>query len=126
MTAGSTPGFYHYSVPSTDTSAVAQQQSGWILVGNPGATFTKTGDEQKAKTGSQISLSVTLNPGQSGGTVLFTTSAGMLSSRMVTTDSTGRASGDVDAAVNCAGGACDGRGTVCARACSGDIHRNRQ
>lgn len=33
--------------------------------------------------------------------------------------------GDVDAAVNCAGGACDGRGTVRARACSPDIRRNR-
>lgn len=66
-------------------------------MGNPGPMFTKNGDEQKAKTGSQISPSVTLNPRQSGGsasggTVLFTTSAGMLSSRMVTTDSTGRAS----------------------------------
>jgi hypothetical protein len=54
-------------------------------------------NKQKAKAGSQISLSVTLNPRQaggsaSGGTVLFTTSAGALSSRMVTTDSTGTAS----------------------------------
>ena len=28
VTAGTTPGFYHYSVPSTDTAGVAQQQSG--------------------------------------------------------------------------------------------------
>jgi hypothetical protein len=66
VTAGSTPGFYHYSVPSTDTSAVPQQESGWILVGNPPATFPKSGDKQKAKRGSQISISVTPNPGQSG------------------------------------------------------------
>ena len=97
VTAGSAPGFYHYSLPSTDTSGVSEQQDGWILVGNPAATLTKTGDKQKAKAGSQISLSVALNPGQSGGsapggTVLFTTSAGTLSSRIVTTDSTGRAS----------------------------------
>ncbi len=97
VTAGTTPGFYHFSVPSTDTSGVAQQQGGWILVGNPPASFAKTGDQQKGAAGSQLTLSVTLNPGQSGGsaaggTVLFTTSAGSLSSRTVTTDSTGKAS----------------------------------
>jgi hypothetical protein len=96
VTAGTTPGFYHYSVPSTDTAGVAQQQGGYILVGNPPATFTKTGDKQKGAAGSQLTLSVTLVPGQSGGsasggTVLFTTNAGSLSSRTVTTDSTGKA-----------------------------------
>jgi hypothetical protein len=96
VTAGSTPGFYHYSVPSSDTNGVAQQQGGWILVGNPPATLTKTGDKQKGAAGSQLTLSVTLNPGQSGGnasggTVFFTASAGTLSSRIVTTDSTGKA-----------------------------------
>ena len=96
VTAGTTPGFYHYSVPSTDTAGVAQQQGGWILVGNPPASFTKTGDKQKGAAGSQLTLSVTLIPGQSGGsaaggTVLFTTSTGSLSSRKVTTDSTGKA-----------------------------------
>jgi hypothetical protein len=97
VTAGSTPGFYHYSVPSTDTNGVAQQQGGWILVGNPPATFTKTGDKQKGSAGSQLTLSVTLNPGSSGGsaaggTVFFTTNGGSLASRIVTTDSTGKAS----------------------------------
>ena len=97
VTAGTTPGFYHYSVPSTDTSGVAQRQGGWILVGNLPASFTKTGDKQKGAVGSQLTLSVTLNPGQSGGsalggTVLFTASAGSLSSRMVVTDSSGKAS----------------------------------
>jgi hypothetical protein len=96
ITAGTTPGFYHYSVPSTDTIGMAQQQGGWILVGNPPASFTKTGDRQKGAAGSPLSVSVTLVPGQSGGsaaggTVLFTTSAGSLSSRIVTTDSTGKA-----------------------------------
>jgi len=66
-------------------------------VGNPAATFTKTGDNQKATGGSQITLAVTLNPGQSGGsasgaTVFFTATTGTLSSRIVTTDSTGKAS----------------------------------
>lgn len=97
ITAGTTPGFYHYSVPSTDTAGVAQQQGGYILVGNPPATFTKTGDKQKGAAGSQLTLSVTLVPGQSGGsasggTVLFTTNSGSLSSRILTTDSTGKAS----------------------------------
>jgi hypothetical protein len=96
VTAGTTPGFYHYTVPSTDTTGIAQHQNGYILVGNPPATFTKTGDKQKGAAGSQLTLSVTLVPGQSGGsasggTVLFTTNAGSLSSRMVTTDSTGKA-----------------------------------
>jgi hypothetical protein len=97
VTAGTTPGFYHYSVPSTDTNGIAQQQSGWILVGNPSATLTKAGDNQKAKAGTQITLSATLSPGQSGGSapggsVFFTASAGTLSTRIVTTDSTGKAS----------------------------------
>jgi hypothetical protein len=97
VTAGSTPGFYHYSVPSTDTNGIAQQQGGWILVGNPAATLTKAGDNQKAKAGTPVTLSVTLNPGQSGGsasgaTVFFTATAGTLANRIMTTDSTGKAS----------------------------------
>jgi hypothetical protein len=96
VTAGATPGFYHYTVPSTDGTGVVQQQSGWILVGNPSATLAKTGDNQKGAAGSKVSLSVTLNPGQSGGsgaggTILFTASSGSLSSRIVTTDSSGKA-----------------------------------
>jgi hypothetical protein len=96
VTAGATPGFYHYSVPSTDSAGVTQQQSGWILVGNPPASLTKTGDKQKGAVGSQLNLSATINPGSSGGsaaggTILFTTSAGSLSSHIVTTDSNGNA-----------------------------------
>jgi hypothetical protein len=86
-----------HSVPSTDTSGVAQPQGGWILAGNPPATLTKTGDNRKGVAGSQLTLSVTLNPGQSGGsasggTLFFTANTGTLSSRIVTTDSTGEAS----------------------------------
>ena len=97
VTAGGTAGFYHYTVTSNDSTGVTQNQSGWILVGNPPASFTKTGDGQKGPPGSQLNLSVTLNPGQSAGnaqgaTVLFTTSAGSLSNRMVTTDASGNAS----------------------------------
>jgi Glycoside hydrolase family 44 len=97
VTAGSTPGFYHYTVPGTDSTGVAQQQSGWILVGNPPASLAKTGDNQKGAPGTTLNLSVTLKPAQSGGsaaggTILFTTSAGSLSSRTVTTNSSGKAS----------------------------------
>jgi hypothetical protein len=96
VAAGKTPGFYHYTVPSTDNSGVAQQQSGWILVGNPSSSMVKQGDHQKGATGSQLNLSVTLNAGKSGGsaagaTILFTTDVGSLSSRIVVTDSSGNA-----------------------------------
>jgi hypothetical protein len=96
VTGGSAPGFYHFTVPSTDNAGVAQNQSGWIVVGNPPATFTKTGDHQKGARGSKLNLSVALHPGKSGGsaaggTVLFTTDGGTLSSRLVVTDSSGNA-----------------------------------
>jgi hypothetical protein len=94
VTAGQTPGFYSYTLSGDDSTGVAQVQSGWILVGNPPASLTKTGDKQKGAVGTQLNLSVTLNPGQSGGsavggTILFTTSAGSLSSRTVVTNSSG-------------------------------------
>ena len=97
VTAGTTPGFYQYTVPSTDSNGISQTQSGWIVVGNPPATLTTTGNGQKGAAGSTLNLSVTLNPGQSGGsaaggTIFFTTSAGSLSSRIVTTNSSGTAS----------------------------------
>jgi hypothetical protein len=97
VTAGATPGFYHYSVPGTDSSGIAQEQSGWIVVGNPSAALTKTGDNQKGPAGSNLTLSVTLNAAKSGGsasgaTVFYTASAGTLSSRTVTTNSSGVAS----------------------------------
>jgi uncharacterized protein YfaS (alpha-2-macroglobulin family) len=46
--------------------------------------------------GTKVNLSVTIQPGQSGGTapgatVFFTTDAGTLSSRLVTTDANGNA-----------------------------------
>jgi Glycoside hydrolase family 44 len=96
VSAGNTPGFYHYTVPSTDSTGVAQQQGGWILVGNPPASLVKTGDLQHGHRGTQLNLSVNLNPGQSGGsaaggTILFTTDFGSVSSHLVTTDSNGNA-----------------------------------
>jgi glycosyl hydrolase family 44 len=96
VTAGTKPGFYRYTVPGTDSAGATQEQSGWIVVGNPPAKLTKQGDGQSGTPGTNVSLSVTLNPGSSGGSaagadVLFTASAGTLSSRTVTTNSSGNA-----------------------------------
>jgi len=94
VTAGNTPGFYHYILPGTDNAGVTQNEGGWIVVGKPAATFTKTGDNQTGTHGTTLNLSVTLVPGSSGGTasgasVLFTTDAGSLSSRIVMTNGSG-------------------------------------
>ena len=90
VTAGGTPGFYHYSIPGTD-SVTTTSQGGYILVGNPAATFTQTGGGQSGTHGTALPtpLSVILNAGSSGGTaggasVLFTTSAGTLSNGTTT------------------------------------------
>jgi fibronectin type 3 domain-containing protein len=104
VTGGNTPGFYQFTVPGTDSSGVVQDQSGWIVVGNPAATLTKTGDQQTGRVGSTLNLSVTLAPGSSGGTateapIFFTTSAGSLTYNgttgtrlIVPTNSSGQAS----------------------------------
>lgn len=90
VNAGATPGFYHFTVNSSD----GQTEGGWIVVGNPAASLTKTGDNQSGGQGTTLNLSVTLDPGSSGGTlsgasILFTTTAGTLSSSLVTTNSAG-------------------------------------
>jgi hypothetical protein len=97
VTAGKKAGFYHYSVPGTDSSGVTQQQEGYILVGNPPATLSEQGNNQSGAPDTNLNLSVTLAPGQSGGTsgtgatVFFTADSGTLSSRTVTTDASGNA-----------------------------------
>jgi hypothetical protein len=97
VTAGNIPGFYHYSVPSTDNAGVAQQQEGYIVVGNPPASLSQQGNNQSGAPGTNLNLSVTLAPGRSGGTsgagadILFTADSGTLSSRLVTTDASGNA-----------------------------------
>jgi hypothetical protein len=85
VNAGATPGFCHFTVTGTDGS-VTQTQGGWIVVGNPAATFTQTGSGQSGAPGTALAspLTVTLVPGASGGTddgasVLFSTNAGTLS-----------------------------------------------
>jgi hypothetical protein len=86
------PGFCHFTVTGSDGTAT-QTQGGWIVVGNPAATITKTGDQQ---TGNTLTLTATLVPGASGGTasgatIFFSTDNGNLSQRLVTTDSSGKA-----------------------------------
>ena len=96
VTTGNTPGFYHYTVQGSDGAGVVQTQGGWIVVGNPAASLSKTGDNQSGPRGGQLALSVTLNPASSGGTntgasIYFTTDSGVLSSPIVATDSSGNA-----------------------------------
>jgi hypothetical protein len=95
---GNTPGFCHFTVTGTDNSAtggVTQTQGGWIVVGNPAATLTN-GSPANGTHGTQVTLSVTLNPGSSiglpvcpsspcavstiqGASILFTVDSGSLS-----------------------------------------------
>jgi hypothetical protein len=105
VNAGTTPGFCHFTVIGSDGTA-AQTQGGWIVVGNPAATLTPSGNNQSGSAGTVLSqpLTVTLAPGQSGGSasgagILFTTSGGTLSngttsgpSVIATTNSSGTAS----------------------------------
>ncbi len=105
VNAASAPAFCHYTVTGSD-GAVTQTQGGWIIVGNPAATLTQSGSNQSGSPGATLAqpLTVTLSPGQSGGTdtgagILFTASAGTLSNSstsgtkvIATTDSSGVAS----------------------------------
>ncbi len=106
ISPGSKTGFCHYTVTGSDGTAT-QTQGGWIVVGNPAATLSRTaGNNQSGTAGSALlqPLTVTLSPGQSGATaaganILFTTSAGTLSngtssgtSVIATTNSSGVAS----------------------------------
>ena len=85
VNAGGTPGFCHFTVTGNDGTAT-QTEGGWIVVGNPPATLTQSGNNQSGSAGTALSqpLTVTLTPGQSGGSasgagIRFTTSAGVLS-----------------------------------------------
>jgi fibronectin type 3 domain-containing protein len=97
ISTGSTPGFYHFTVTGQDSSGTTQTEGGWVLVGNPGATLAKTGDNQSGGASTSLSLSVTLNAGSSGGTntgasVLFTTDTGNFAGakqQIVTTNGSG-------------------------------------
>jgi hypothetical protein len=103
---GSTPGFCHFTITGND-GASKQTQGGWIVVGKPAGTFAiSAGNNQSGSTGTALAnpLTVTLDPGQSGlgksgANILFTASAGTLStgtsagpSVIAQTDSTGSVS----------------------------------
>lgn len=86
VNAPATPGFCHFTITGSDGTAT-QTQGGWIVVGKPAATLSQSGNNQSAPAGTALPqpLTVTLSPGQSGATaqgagILFTTSAGSLSS----------------------------------------------
>ncbi len=79
------PGFCHFTVTGND-GTVTQTKGGWIVVGNPPATLNTSGSGQSGSAGTALAqpLTVTLNPGQSGGaapgaSILFTTNTGSLS-----------------------------------------------
>jgi hypothetical protein len=82
ITAGNTPGFYHFNVKASDGTT----QGGWIVVGNPPASLAATaGAAQTAPAGTvlPVNLTVTLSPGQSGGSqagasIFFSTTGGSL------------------------------------------------
>jgi hypothetical protein len=109
VNAGSTPGFCHFTVTGGD-GTVTQTQGGWIVVGNPAAMLTQSGNNQSGSAGTTLGapLTATISPGQSGGSaggagILFTTSAGTLSngtssgtSVIATTNSSGTASVTLD------------------------------
>jgi len=66
---GTAPGFCHFTVTGTDNNAsggVTQTQGGWIVVGNPAATLTNP-SPSSGPAGTQVPLSITLNPGSSIG-----------------------------------------------------------
>ena len=100
IAAGGTAGFYHFTVTGQDSSGASQKQGGWILIGNSAASLTKSGDNQTGAVNTSVTLSVTLNPGSSGGTnsgasILFSTSAGNFSGaskQIVVTNGSGVAS----------------------------------
>jgi hypothetical protein len=82
---GNTPGFCHYTVTGNDGIST-QTEGGWIVVGNPAAMLSRSGNNQSGSAGTALSqpLTVTLTPAQSGGSasgagILFSTSAGTLS-----------------------------------------------
>jgi len=87
LTAPATSGFCHFSVSASDGTA----QGGWLVVGNPPATLTKTTDPGSGAAGTTITLAATLAPGQSGGTasgasVFFATDSGSLQNVVVGTE----------------------------------------
>jgi hypothetical protein len=115
LLAGAMPEFCHYTVTGTDGTAT-QTKGGWLIVGNPAATLINN-SPSSGTAGTQVTLSINLNPGNSvgspacgnppcgpafaaGASVLFTVDAGTLSGgtygnaskQIATVDSSGNAS----------------------------------
>lgn len=97
-------GIYSFTVIGRDSGGTVQTQHGWVLTTLPAATLTKTGDKQTGNPGAKITLAATYKPGNppaystgpqgptAGGVdLLFTSSAGTLSKRIVRTNSSGEA-----------------------------------
>jgi hypothetical protein len=97
-------GIYSFTVTGRDSGGTVQTQRGWVLATQPAATLTKTGDKQTGNPGAKITLSATYKPGNppaystgpqgptAGGVdLLFTSSAGTLSKRIVRTNASGEA-----------------------------------
>jgi hypothetical protein len=86
VNSGSTTGFCHYTVTGNDGTST-QTEGGWIVVGKPAASLAvQSGNNQSGSAGAALaqSLAVTLSSVPSGFTaggagILFTTSAGTLS-----------------------------------------------
>jgi hypothetical protein len=95
VSSGSASGFCHFTVTGQDSSGVTQTQGGWIVVGNPAATLANSTASASGAPGAQVTLSVTLTPGNAisspvcgtppcgpsyaaGASVLFTVDAGSL------------------------------------------------
>ncbi|MHB8734062.1 MAG: glycoside hydrolase family 44 protein [Terriglobales bacterium] len=93
--SASSPGFYRLTATFSDVSGTVQQQSGWMVVGQPAAAVTAIGDGQAAPAGTTVNIVATLSDSGglplSGATVLFTADSGSLAARLVRTDSNGRA-----------------------------------
>jgi hypothetical protein len=93
------PGLYSFTVTGKDSAGTVQTQQGWVLATVPASTITKSGDKQTGKPGAKITLTATYVPGASGSTgataggvdLLFTSSAGQLSKRVVRTQANGEA-----------------------------------
>jgi hypothetical protein len=94
--APTTAGLYSFAVTGTDSGGTVQTQNGWLLATVPAAKLTTTGSGQTAAPSAKLTLTATFVPGSSGASaggvdLLFTTSAGVLSKRIVRTSSTGEA-----------------------------------
>ena len=127
VTAGKKQGFYRYTVPGTDSSGITQEQSGWIVVGNPAATLTESWRRPVGRTGNEFEFVGDAEAGivgrkRGGGDCIFHDRCGDAFKPDGDDELVGECSGCVNSARQCGGRACDGAGSVCAGASGGDVH----